>query len=171
MIGTEVFIPSTLLISAMWAFIGSFMWEEGVEPTWGESVGLRLFSLIPLTLSLITFRRLAHRLPRQLHTTSSLLNLTTAVLIQHPLLLALSPAILLAILLLSIPFVTLIFRLLLIGYFTKIPNQGGLAWHFYTWANWAITGSVCVWVWSWGVARGILRLTCAAVVGAWYFSE
>lgn len=39
MIATSVFIPATLLLSAIWAFIGSFMWEEGVTPTWGETVG------------------------------------------------------------------------------------------------------------------------------------
>lgn len=39
MIATSVFIPATLFISALWAFIGSFMWERGVEPTWGETVG------------------------------------------------------------------------------------------------------------------------------------
>lgn len=39
MVATSVFIPATLLISAVWAFVGSFMWEEGQEPTWGETVG------------------------------------------------------------------------------------------------------------------------------------
>lgn len=39
MIATSVFIPATLFISAVWAFVGSFMWEGGSEPTWGESVG------------------------------------------------------------------------------------------------------------------------------------
>lgn len=39
MVVTSVFIPITLFISALWAFIGSFMWEEGTTPTWGETVG------------------------------------------------------------------------------------------------------------------------------------
>ena len=39
MIATSVFIPATLLVSAIWAFVGSFMWETGQEPTWGETVG------------------------------------------------------------------------------------------------------------------------------------
>lgn len=39
MIGTSVFIPVTLFISAIWAFVGSFMWDEGSPPTWGETVG------------------------------------------------------------------------------------------------------------------------------------
>lgn len=38
-IATAVFIPAALFISALWAFIGSFMWEEGTEPTWGETIG------------------------------------------------------------------------------------------------------------------------------------
>lgn len=39
LLATSVFIPITLFISAIWAFVGSFMWEEGVEPTWGETTG------------------------------------------------------------------------------------------------------------------------------------
>jgi hypothetical protein len=38
MIATSVFIPVTLLISSIWAFIGSFMYDTD-EPTWGETVG------------------------------------------------------------------------------------------------------------------------------------
>jgi hypothetical protein len=47
MIATSVFIPVTLLISALWAFIGSFMWEEGTEPTWGETVGCVILLSFP----------------------------------------------------------------------------------------------------------------------------
>jgi hypothetical protein len=39
MVATSVFIPATLFISAVWAFIGSFMWNGDQEPTWGETVG------------------------------------------------------------------------------------------------------------------------------------
>ena len=39
MVATSVFIPATLLISAIWAFVGSFMWDGDQEPTWGETVG------------------------------------------------------------------------------------------------------------------------------------
>jgi len=106
-------------------------------------------------------------LPREIHSTSSILDLTTRLLLANPFLLALSPAILLAMLVASIPFITLIFRLLLIGYFLG-PNSS-LEWH--GWANWAIFGTVGVWLWSWGIARGMLRTTCAGVVGAWYFAE
>jgi hypothetical protein len=130
---------------------------------------LRLFAIVPLLLSLLTARRILH-LPQEIHTTSALLTLSTRVLLQNPLLLALSPAVLLAALLVSLPFATLVLRLLLVGYFAPAP-AGGAAWHVRAWADWAIVGAAAVWLWSWGVARGVLRVTAAGVVGAWYFSE
>jgi hypothetical protein len=133
-----------------------------------RALSLRLFSIIPLVLSIITARRLVD-LPREIHSTSSILDLTTRLLLANPFLLALSPAILLAMLVASIPFITLVFRLLLLGYFS-LPT-GKLEWHVHGWANWAIFGTVGVWLWSWGIARGVLRTTCAGVVGAWYFAE
>lgn len=39
MVATSIFIPATLFVSSVWAFVGSFMWEAGQEPTWGETVG------------------------------------------------------------------------------------------------------------------------------------
>ncbi|KAL4244927.1 Protein PNS1 [Abortiporus biennis] len=168
MIGTSVFVPATLFISALWAFIGSFMWDSDQEPTWGETVGLRLFSIIPLVLCVLTARRLVH-LPREIHTASSLLNLTTRILMANPFLLALSPAVLLAALVASIPFITLAFRLLLIGYTSRDPT--GVEFHVHKWANWAIAGTIGVWLWSWGVARGLLRVACAGVIGAWYYAD
>lgn len=109
-------------------------------------------------------------LPRDIHTTSSILTLTTRLLIANPFVLALSPVILLTALVGSIPFLTLVFRLLLIGY-TSQPNSSTLEWHLKGWANWAIVVTVIVWLWSWGVARGMLRVTTAGVIGAWYFAE
>lgn len=39
MVATSFFVPATLFISAVWAFVGSFMWDGDKEPTWGETVG------------------------------------------------------------------------------------------------------------------------------------
>ena len=132
---------------------------------------MRLFSLVPLVLCLYTARRLVH-LPREIHTASSLLTLTTHLLAENPFLLGLSPAVLLAALVGSIPFITLAFRLLLIGY-TRHPHgrDSGWEWHVREWENWAIECKIGVWLWSWGVARGLLRVACAGVIGAWYFAE
>ncbi|EKM55115.1 uncharacterized protein PHACADRAFT_183954 [Phanerochaete carnosa HHB-10118-sp] len=171
MVVTSVFIPATLFISAVWAFIGSFMWDGDLEPTWGETVGLRLFALVPLAFALLTARRLVN-LPQEIHTASSLLTLTTRLLMANPFLLALSPAVLLAELLVSLPFVTLAFRLLLVGYASSpLGKMTGWEWHVHAWANWAIAGTVCVWLWTWGVGRGLLRVTCAGVIGSWYFAN
>jgi hypothetical protein len=87
----------------------------------------------------------------------------------NPFLLALSPAILLACLIFSIPFLSLAFRLLLIGKFSN--STSGVEWHVKSWANWTIVGVLLVWLWSWAVARGVLRVSAAGVVGAWYFAD
>lgn len=110
-------------------------------------------------------------LPETLHVASSTLTLTTHLLVDNSFLLALSPAILLLMLLASMPFLTLIFRLLLVGYVTRPSKDSSFEWHLYTWADWAIAGSIAVWLWSWAVARGILRMTCSSVIGLWYFAE
>lgn len=102
---------------------------------------------------------------------SSTLDLSTKLLAENPFLLALSPAILLCASIISIPFLTLVFRLLLIGYTTGDQVHGSLEWHVRGWANWAIVFTVCIWLWTWGVARGILKMTCAGVIGSWYFAE
>jgi hypothetical protein len=135
------------------------------------TIRLRLFSIIPLVLSILTARRLAH-LPRDIHVTSSTLTLTTHLLVANPFLLALSPAILLITLIGSIPFLTLTFRLVLYGYVLPVSSHTTtLEGHLAGWANWAIVGTVAVWLWSWGVARGIIRTSSASVIGAWYFAE
>ena len=100
---------------------------------------------------------------------SSILTLTTQLLSSLPLLLLLSPTVLLAALIVSIPFLTLTFRLLLVGYFSR-PSEG-LDWHLHGWANWAIIATISLWFWTWAVARGVLRVTTAAVIAAWYFVE
>ena len=125
---------------------------------------------MPLALALITGRRLL-TLPQKIHSTSAVLTLTTRILSSHPLLLLLSPTVLLATLLLSIPFVTLAFRLLLVGYTSQALPNTGLEWHLRGWANWAISGSLSMWLWSWAVARGMLRVTTAGVIAAWYFAK
>lgn len=38
-VATSVFVPATLLISSIWAFTGSFMWDGDTVPTWGETWG------------------------------------------------------------------------------------------------------------------------------------
>ena len=105
-----------------------------------------------------------------MHSTSSILSLAIQVLLANPYLLALSPLILLLTFIISIPFLTLAFRLLLIGYFTG-KSTSALEWHVQNWAGWSIAGTVIAWLWSWGVSRGVLRTTCAGIVGAWYFSS
>ncbi len=50
-IGTTVFVPATLLISSIWAFAGSFMWDGDTVPTWGETWGYGLLPLLSYSQS------------------------------------------------------------------------------------------------------------------------
>lgn len=144
----------------------SFLASQGLYRRLITITSLRLFAIVPFILAIITARRVLS-LPQELHTTSALLTLCTRILLQQPFLLALSPAILLIALLGSLPFITLAFRLLLVGGWSR----SGSVWRVRTWADWAIVGDAIIWLWSWGVARGVMRVAAAGAVGSWYFSE
>lgn len=102
-----------------------------------------------------------------LEQTIAVVEVSTRLLLSHRQLLVLSPVILFACILISLPFMSLIFRLLLIGY---AGQSGGVyEWHIRAYAGWLIFGAIIVWLWTWFIARGVLRVTSAAVVGAWYF--
>ncbi|KAG9079992.1 hypothetical protein FRC06_007207, partial [Ceratobasidium sp. 370] len=165
---TALAAPLALLFAAVWAFGGSFMWDgDGVGETWGETVGLRLFSLIPLILAIILAHFLYKRY-RNLLRGISVISLSSALVLEHPPLLALSLALLVAALVLSIPFLALIFRLMLVG--TFVMDGGSYTWRVKGWAWWMAVLVTGVLMWSWAVVRGALRVTVAGVVASWYYS-
>lgn len=167
LVATIVFVPFILVVSSIWAFSGSFIWGGG-ENTWGETVGLRLYSMIPLALAFLCIKSLQER-RYSLVQTAKVTELGITLLRTHWPLLALSPSLLLASLLASLPFLSLLFRLFLIGYFTGSGEIGSLVWHIRAYAGWLIFAVLLIWLWSWFVVRGIMRTACASVIGAWYF--
>lgn len=165
LMATSVAVPTVMIVAATWAFAASFIWT-GKEGGWAETVGLRLFALVPLVLAGLSARSLYNRRLR-LHETISVVSLSTRLLLepgQLPLL-ALSPAILLASVLASLPFISLIFHLLLIRY-----SSGG-DWHVKPYAGWLTFVAIFVWVWTWFIARDVLRMSVATVIGSWYFLD
>ncbi|KAJ1307971.1 hypothetical protein OPQ81_002048 [Rhizoctonia solani] len=165
---TALAAPLALLFAAVWAFGGSFMWDgEGVGETWGETVGLRLFSMLPLIISVILAQALYNRY-KQLLRGISAISLSSSLVLNYPPLLGLSIALLVAALVLSIPFLALIFRLLLVGTF----QRKGLdyTWKVKEWAWWMAVLVCIVWIWSWAVVRGMMRASVAAVIANWYHS-
>lgn len=82
--------------------------------------------------------------------------------------LLLSPAILIAFAAFSLPFLTLLLRLLLVGYY-RHPRENTYIWHVRPYAGWLIALVTLVWLWSWVIFRGIGRVVTAAVIGEWYF--
>lgn len=118
------------------------------------------------------------------------------VLLAHPPLLALTPALLAVFSVASIPFLVVIMRLLLLGYYespsvlktcraqSRDPTvltppllrfsrprrpEGTYVYHLKPKATPLILLVVGLWVWMWGVFRGVGRVTIAGVVGEWYF--
>ncbi|KZV81318.1 hypothetical protein EXIGLDRAFT_731424 [Exidia glandulosa HHB12029] len=167
LLATAIFIPCALFFAAVWAFAGSFVWD-GSEGTWGETVGLRIFSLVPLISAVLSARSLLAR-RKQLEQTINVVELSTTILLAHPPLFVLSPAILFACMLLSLPILSLVFRLFLVGYWGG--SAGSWEWHLKTYAGWLIAAVTLFWLWTWTIARGILRVTSAGVVGHWYFQR
>ncbi|KAF5379899.1 hypothetical protein D9757_007168 [Collybiopsis confluens] len=167
--------PVLLFICAIWAWVGSFVDEGEDGETWGETTGLRLFSLIPLILSVFLAYRLyvlftsLPRLQAQITQTELILSLTTRILAENPLLPGISPVLLFAMLVGSIPFGTVISRLLLVGRWSKVSSGTTSEYHIKWGAEFAIFLTIGVWLWTWGVSRGLLKVVAAAVVGGWYF--
>ncbi|KAH7103950.1 plasma-membrane choline transporter-domain-containing protein [Auriculariales sp. MPI-PUGE-AT-0066] len=164
-LATAIFVPVALLLAAVWAFAGSFV---GPQDSWNATVGLRLFSLVPLVCSVLSARSLMAR-RRQLEQTINVVHLATSILLAHPPLFALSPALLFGCMVLSLPLLSLVFRLFLVGYWSLTSD----VWHYhlYNYSGWLIAAVTLFWLWSWAIARGILRVTAAGVVGAWYFER
>lgn len=113
---------------------------------------------------------------------------------KHPPLLVLTPALLVAFSVLSIPFLTVLLRLFLLGYFEypfvilfslcpmhspverhaqlvfiSPSTEGTYTYHLKPKADWLIVLVLGLWVWTWGIFRGIGRVTISGVVGEWYF--
>jgi hypothetical protein len=134
---------------------------------WWAGTGLRILSLIPFLLAGLSGRLFWVR-RKKLSRAVSVVELASTLLLAHPPLLLLTPCLLLAFTLISLPIITVLFRLLLLGYF-ETPSLVSYSYHLKPKSGWLIALVVGLWVWTWGVLRGIGRVTISAVVGEWFF--
>ncbi|EEB89802.1 hypothetical protein MPER_12065 [Moniliophthora perniciosa FA553] len=123
------------------------MWDSK-DPTWGETVGFT-----PLILANSASTGDMDESPVGAPTPANPLRFCSTGL---------------ATLLVSIPFLTLIFRLLLVGYWEDKSHQH---WHLSTRAHYYLAGAIAVWLWTFAVARGILRVVVSGVIGGWYIQD
>lgn len=163
LITTALFIPTSLVLSALAAFSGSFMYSGVLAGTWSSTVGLRVFSLVPVILAILAAQSVFHVISRINHITDTV-QLVTKILLSNPPLLAISPGLLFAALVGTLPFISLDFRLLLVGY-------GGSHWHIRSYVIWSLVLVSFIWAWSYCIIRGMLRVISAATVGAWFFKR
>ncbi|KIJ23953.1 hypothetical protein M422DRAFT_275371 [Sphaerobolus stellatus SS14] len=123
LIVTALFIPVSLALSAISAFSGSFIYDTA--STWADTIGLRLFAVIPLVMAFFAARSFLWYIS-QINGTIGTVKLSTSLLLSNIPVLVVSPALLFAALLATLPFISLILRLLLLGYRGKLEWS---EWH------------------------------------------
>lgn len=114
------------------------------------------------------FARLVYVRRKRLERTAAVVELSTELLLSHPPLLLLSPLLLGVFAITSIPFFTLLIRLGMIGYW-RHPKEGTYVFNLRPYAGWLIFLVTLIWMWTWGVIRGVGRVAVAGVIGEWYF--
>ncbi|KAJ4488543.1 hypothetical protein J3R30DRAFT_951541 [Lentinula aciculospora] len=164
-LGTLGKLVISLLFVGSMVWIGLWVWSiESSLILVGElqafSLTIYLFYLFYLFYQIYSLYTLYSKPPPNLPTpnllttltqTELILSLVSKILLSNPFLMVLSPLLLFIALVGSIPFAVGVLRL--------VGEEGQLS----------ILAIFIVWLWSWGVIRGVLRVTTAAVVGAWYF--
>ncbi|BEI89586.1 uncharacterized protein CcaverHIS019_0209480 [Cutaneotrichosporon cavernicola] len=169
LVATAGAVPFSLFICGWWALGASFESIDDVEKgeRWWATTGMRLFAVV-LWIVAACFARLVWVRRRRLAQTVSVVELSTSLLLRHQPLLFLTPLLLMVFAVTSIPFMTLLVRLGMYGYWRQ-PREGTWAFHLQPWAGWLIVVVTLAWLWTWGVIRGVGRVAVGAVVGEWYF--
>lgn len=161
-------IPLTLSLGWAWAFAGSFVYddERWSGGSW-STTGLRILSIIPLTLA-IYFARNIWKKRDSISRSLSVLELSASVVAKHPVLLLLSISTLVFFIAVSAPFLTIFTRLFLRGHYGEkgMPSD---VWKTDSNARLMAWITLGAWSWTWLVLRGIQRVTVAGVVSHWYF--
>ncbi|WVF66040.1 hypothetical protein IAT40_000778 [Kwoniella sp. CBS 6097] len=168
---TSVIIPCSLFLCGIWAASASFDTSglSGVEQDqrWWGTTGLQIGAGILLLLSMF-FARLVYLRRRKLERAAAVVELSTNLLLTHQPLLLLTPLLLAVFALTSIPILTLLVRLGTVGYW-RLPRENTWVFHIRPYAGWLIFLVTLIWVWTWGVIRGVGKVAVAGVVGEWYF--
>nr|XP_031863504.1 uncharacterized protein CI109_000754 [Kwoniella shandongensis]KAA5530576.1 hypothetical protein CI109_000754 [Kwoniella shandongensis] len=171
LLATAVSIPFSLFLCGWWALGASFETSglDGIDQSekWWSTTGLRIGAVL-LWLLAAFFGRLVWLRRKRLERTAAVVELSTNLLLTHPPLLLLTPLLLGVFAITSIPFLTLLIRLGMIGYW-RHPRENTWVFHIRPYAGWLIFLVTLVWVWTWGVIRGVGRVAVAGVVGEWYF--
>uniref|UniRef100_V5EG28 Protein PNS1 n=1 Tax=Kalmanozyma brasiliensis (strain GHG001) TaxID=1365824 RepID=V5EG28_KALBG len=155
-------VPIVLGLGWAWAFAGSFIYDDEAWSGGGWSTtGLRVISIVPLALAVI-FARMVWQRRKALSRSIAVLELSCNVVLQHPALLVLALASLGAFALITVPFLFLFTRLFLVGHFGRQVGDT-MEWETDTKAAWLAWATLCAWLWTWAVLRGVQRVTVAGV--------
>ncbi|WVQ93672.1 hypothetical protein IAU59_000748 [Kwoniella sp. CBS 9459] len=171
LLATSVIVPFSLLACGWWALIASFdtsgLSDVDQGQRWWGTTGLRIGAVFLWLLALF-FGRLVYLRRKKLERAAAVVELSTNLLLTHQPLLLLTPLLLGVFAFTSIPILTLLVRLGTIGYW-RHPRENTWVYHVRPYAGWLIFLVALIWVWTWGVIRGVGKVAVAGVVGEWYF--
>jgi hypothetical protein len=171
LLATAVSIPFSLFMCGWWCLGASFEtggWDQIDQgERWWGTTGLRILAFVLWGLA-AWFARLVWVRRKRLERTVAVVELSTHLLLTHTPLLLLTPVLLAVFTLTSLPFFTLIARLGMIGYW-RHPKEDTYIFHLRPYAGWLIVFVTLLWIWTWGVIRGVGRVAIAGVIGEWYF--
>lgn len=154
--GSVIGVPSVLSMIGMWT------WSESLSDTSLTGMGWISFATFIASSILV---KLIWNQRKRIDRTIKVVELSTGVIIEHPSLVLVCLATTLACIVMSLPFVTLVYKLVSLG--------------FYDHGQWVIDSgpitqvllTAFIWSWSLNVIRNLQRIVISGVVSHWYFNR
>lgn len=154
--GSLVGVPLVLSMIGMWT------WSESLSEAAFEGMG---WVSVATFLTSFVLVKLVWNQRQRIDRTIKVLELSTGVIIEHPSLILVCLAITMSCIVMSLPFVTLVYKLVLLGSYDR--NQ------------WVITSGPItqvllagfIWSWTLNVIRNLQRIIISGVVSHWYFNR
>ncbi|KAG0149674.1 hypothetical protein CROQUDRAFT_653229 [Cronartium quercuum f. sp. fusiforme G11] len=154
--GSLIGVPSVLSMIGLWT------WSESLSDASFIGMGWISFSTFLASSILV---KLIWNERKRIDRTIKVLELSTGVIIEHPSLVLVCLATTIMCIMMSLPFVTLVYKLVLLGSYDHnrwVIDSGSV-----------IQAIVTAFIWSWtlNVIRNLQRIVISGVVSHWYFNR
>ncbi|KAH9814569.1 plasma-membrane choline transporter-domain-containing protein [Melampsora americana] len=154
--GSVIGVPSVLTMIGMWT------WSESLSDTSLTGMGWISFATFIASSILV---KLIWDQRKRIDRTIKVIELSTGVIIEHPSLVLVCLATTLACIVMSLPFVTLVYKLVSLGFYDHnrwVIDSGPITQALLT---------AFIWSWSLNVIRNLQRIVISGVVSHWYFNR
>ncbi|EGG02325.1 uncharacterized protein MELLADRAFT_117574 [Melampsora larici-populina 98AG31] len=154
--GSVIGVPSVLSMIGMWT------WSESLSETSLTGMGWISFATFIASSILV---KLIWDQRKRIDRTIKVIELSTGVIIEHPSLVLVCLATTLACIVMSLPFITLVYKLVSLGFYDHdqwVIDSGPIA---------QVLLTAFIWSWSLNVIRNLQRIVISGVVSHWYFNR